>query len=234
MFKLGLIAILIIVVLGGATYLAFPIIQKFIPGKSDLAPETQLSPDSPQTESIIDTTSPQSSSTPTPSLLPTPQPNDLLGRIKALEQVVLVLQSQKTPAPAPVPSSTTTIINNAGPTIYYIPIGVGGYTSNTTWGNITEQQITIDTGNFPGYKSARLVVQMRTINALGTGYAILYNTSNNSQISGSQVSNVGSTASPAESGSFQLTQGRNSYILQAQQTGGQELSISFAYLKIFY
>lgn len=142
------------------------------------------------------------------------QITELKARVSALEKA--------TPAPA---ASTQSVV--------YIPLGAtsGLWGTNSDWLTASEYQISLDPSSYPSYTGMNLEVVFRLIESSGVGSARLFNATDNSVVSSSQVDTSSSTYVLQSSGSFKLATGTKTYKLQVKTTG-KEMYIQSARLKV--
>ncbi len=139
---------------------------------------------------------------------------ELKARVSALEKV--------TPGAA-ASSSQSTI---------YIPMGSGtGPWTNTDWFTLGEYEISLDPSSYPGYTGMSLEVNFRLVDPTGTGSVRLYNTTDSSVVS-SQLDTVSTSFSLKTSSIFKLAGGQKTYKLQVKSSGGKELYIQSARIKV--
>jgi uncharacterized coiled-coil protein SlyX len=165
-------------------------------------------------------------------------------RIKSLEAAIANLKSQvdklsqakSTPLAnntsfvkvTPSPSTTT-----KNPPVY-IPLGVNGQAGDQDYYTLDTFEVTIDSGDYKGYKNAQLEVDMKLSEQAGTGYSRLLNATDNTPVSSSDVSTTSDKFNWQSSGAFQLGSGRKTYRLQVKNTDGKVLFVESARLKISY
>lgn len=140
---------------------------------------------------------------------------ELKARISALEKT--------TPAPASSGSKSP----------LYIPLGAsGGPWNDSNWFTLNEYQASINPDNYSGYSSMQLEVNFRMGEAANTGYARLYNISDSSAISLSDVSTTSSTFGLQTSSTFKLPSGQKTYTIQIKSGTGKELFVQSARIKV--
>lgn len=140
---------------------------------------------------------------------------DLKARVQVLETA--------TSAPASV----------SQPTIY-IPMGssAGPWTS-TDWSTLDEYVISLDPGSYPGYTGMVLEVNFRVADPAGTGSVRLYNVTDSSVLS-SQLDTTSTSFSLQATSSFKLAAGPKTYKLQVKSSGGKDLYIQTARIKVSF
>lgn len=145
------------------------------------------------------------------------QATDLKARVSALESRGTTTTAQTTAAKqAPL----------------YIPVGSGQVSfADQNWTSLGIYQVQIDTGQYSGYKSMQLEVNLRLNQPGGAVYARLYNSSDNSAIS-SEVSSPSTSSALITSATFTLPSGQKTYILQAKSSAGTQAFIETARIKV--
>jgi hypothetical protein len=139
---------------------------------------------------------------------------ELKARVSALEKV--------TPGVAALSSQST----------IYIPIGSAtGPWTNTDWSILGEYEISLDPSSYPSYTGMNLEVNFRLVDPTGTGSVRLYNTTDSSVVS-SQLDTVSTSFSLKSSAAFKLAGGQKTYKLQVKSSGGKELYIQSARIKV--
>ncbi len=146
-------------------------------------------------------------------------------RLKALEAASLELKSRV----AVLEKPSTAPDQQKFP--LYIPLGTGGTSGDQNWITIPTYEVTFDTGDYPGFTGIVLEVNMKLNQASGTGYARLYNSTNNVAIS-SELSTTSDKYGWFTSSGFTLSSGKKTYQLQLKSSSGTEISIQNARLKV--
>lgn len=145
------------------------------------------------------------------------QDTDLKARVSALEKA--------TPAPAASSSQSTV----------YIPLGSGGGPwANQNWYSTPEYTFSLDPANYPNYKAMYLEATFRMIEKAGTASIRLYNSTDSSAISTSQVDTTSDSFSTVSSSSFTLPSGSKTYALQIKSTEGKNLYLQTARIKVSF
>lgn len=182
----------------------------------------------------------------------------LEDRVKTLESVVTKLVTQvnnlKSPVPTSTPASSSNLdaavtelkarvsaLEKAAPapqvssanSIMYIPLGSGGSWTDTDWRTLSEYEVSLDPANFPGYSGMVLEVTFRLDDPSGTASVRLYNVTDSSATS-SQLDSTSSTFASKSSLSFKLASGTKTYRLQVKSTGGKNLIIQSARIKVTF
>ena len=140
---------------------------------------------------------------------------ELKVRVSALEKA--------TPAPA-VTSPASTM---------YIPLGSGGSWTDTDWRTLSEYEVSLDPANFPNYTGMSLEVTFRLDDPSGTASVRFYNVTDSSATS-SQMDSTSSTFTSKSSSSFKLVTGVKTYRLQVKSTGGKNLIVQTARIKVSF
>lgn len=181
--------------------------------------------------------------------LPSPKNNTLEERVKALESSITIVNKKidvltetlsktssttSNPVVTPIPTSAASPTSSTtGAKSVYIPIGYGGSSKATSdFQSVTEQEITIDTANYPGYKNAYLEVNLKIDNANGIGEARLFNTTDGTALLGSLISTTSGSYSNKTSGAFNLTNGSKKYNLQLKSSTGYTVSVQLTRIRI--
>lgn len=158
---------------------------------------------------------PKVSSTSSPASSLDASVTELKSRVSALEKA--------TPVPQAFSQSTV-----------YIPMGAtSGLWSNSDWLTISDYQISLDPGSYPGYTGMNLEVIFRLIESSGVGSVRLINTTDNTVVSSSQVDTSSSTYVLQSSSLFKLATGTKTYKLQVKITG-KEMYIQSARLRVSF
>lgn len=143
----------------------------------------------------------------------------------ATELTVRVANLEKaSPAPASGTSSKTTV---------YIPLGAGGSWADVDWHSLTEYEISLNPDNFPLYTGMSLEITFRLVESAGIGSVRLYNVSDSSSVSG-QLDTTSTSFNLQSSSSFKLPSGTKTYRLQVKSTGGKDLFIQSARIKVSF
>lgn len=149
------------------------------------------------------------------------QIGDLNGRINTLE-------GKPTTSASPTPSPQSTAKQ---PTIY-IPFGGSASEGDRNWFSVEAFEISLDPNNFPGYTGVRLEVNAKLSEPVGTGNFRLYNQTDGSAVSGSDVSTTANKFTLLTSSSFKLPSGTKTYKFQIKSTEGYQAIVNQARLKV--
>lgn len=159
-----------------------------------------------------------------PISTPDPKLNTLEAQVTELKARVSALE-KATPAPASANSSQSTL---------YIPLGSGGGPwGNTDWYSTSEYEISLDPGSYPNYKGMVLEVTFRLVEAAGTGYVRLYNSSDSS-VTSSELTTTSTSFTLQTSSSFKLASGSKTYKLQVKSSQNKDLFIQSARIKVSF
>jgi hypothetical protein len=240
MFKVVLVLIVPVIIAVGLIYLFILRDSATLPNLSDKGESDSLT--------AFSATSSTDSASETSLALPTPKDSSVSERVKTLEASVDILNKKvdaltlnlsriagpsASPVTTPNPTTTTTSSNTAKS--IYIPIGFGGSSTATSdFESIGSQEVTIDSGNYSGYKQAVLEVNFRIKDSNGTGEARLFNATDGTALLGSVVSTTSSTFATKSSGAFNLSSGSKKYTLQLKSTTGYSVDVQLARIRIDY
>lgn len=238
MIRLALVAAIFLAIVGGIVFAS----RGFLLNKSATAvPEVQpqevpLSTESGQlTNQVYDLIEqgqkPLQAETPSNNT----QVAELTARVRTLETAVLdlraqirALQSSGTDATTTTTATSTTA---AKPPIY-IPLNFNGQVTSQTYSVLPNQTLTINPGDYPGYSSMVLIVQLQAYQGSGTAYAQLVNTTNNAAVNGSEVTTSNYQFVQLVSDSFSLPAGSQPYGIQMKNTTGYPAIIQNAMIKV--
>lgn len=161
-----------------------------------------------------------------------PSTDVLEQRIKVLEVTAADLQAKVNQL------ETGTSPSNPSSTPYpkqapvYIPLGGGTSANSTAWVGLDGYIVNINPADYPGYKSMQLEVNVRLIEAVGNANVRLYNQTDNSPISGSNVSTNSTSYTLLTSSGFSVSPVAKTYQLQVQSTTGYEMDIQNARIRV--
>lgn len=150
------------------------------------------------------------------------------SRVSTVEGVVTELKARVSAleknSPAPLPTGSKYPL--------YIPLGSsGGPWGNQDWNTVNEYEASVNPDNYSGYSGMQLEVNFRLIEAAGTGYARLFNVSDNSSVA-SEVSTTSTAYGLHTSSTFKLPSGTKTYRLQVKSTQGKDLYVQSARIKV--
>jgi hypothetical protein len=161
----------------------------------------------------------------------------LEASMSALNERIDTLASQKgvtvprvanlTPTPAPVAATYT------GPKVVYIPLGGSGGSVNTlnVYGDVTTTETIIDSGSYPGAKGVYLEADISIYQGNGTAFARLFNKTDGIALN-SEVSTNSENYSLKTSGSFSLSSGKKTYLIQLKTNTGYAAQLNTARLRV--
>ncbi len=157
---------------------------------------------------------------------------DLTGRVDKLEENSPGIGgSGATPAPTPAP---TTAAATSKQSTDYIPMGPGTTSISTDWTIVDYPEVEIDPANFSGYTNMYLEVTFKLLHGNGTGYVRLFNKTDGTAVTNSDVSTSSSSYTSVVSGGFKLVSGKKTYRLQLKSLSGYEVSVQFARIRVDY
>lgn len=240
MIRILLLGVIMLAVVGGVGYFIFfqkPSINEPNVTGFDLRNLTSKTSSSTESGNLVDNLiRPSKTPKPTSKVSSTgSSSSNVENRIEVLENTVIQLQTrvaileQTSPSPAAQQSSST---SNKYP--LYIPLGSGGQAGDKGWFSVNQYQVSIDPGQYPGYTSMQLEVNLRLLQKSGTGYARLFNSSDNSAVSSSEVSTTTDQFGLFTSSGFTLTSGSKIYKMQIKSSEGVELQIESARIKVIF
>ena len=154
-----------------------------------------------------------------PNTAPDPKLNTLEAQVTELKSRVSALE-KATPAP-----------QTASQSVIYIPLGAGGVWTNTDWQSLPEYEISLNPDNFPNYSGMTIEATFRLDDPSGTASVRLYNMTDSSATS-SQLDSTSTTYTLKSSSSFKLASGTKTYRLQVKSSGGKNLFIQTARIKV--
>lgn len=142
---------------------------------------------------------------------------ELKVRVSALEKS----------APAPAASSSKYPA--------YIPLGSSGNSwNNQDWVAISDYKVSVNPDDYPGYSGMQLEVNFRLNEPSGTASVRLYNQTDASSVSSSQVDTTSTTFDLQSSGIFKLSSGQKTYTLQVKSSGVKDVFIQSARIKVSF
>lgn len=167
------------------------------------------------------------------------QATDLNQKLNSLEQKVSSLESSNSALVSKINSlqypTGTTAQSEGKKSPVLLPINPGGNVDSTSWINLTSGSITINPADYPGYKSAFLIINLSVNVGQGTAYARLVNSQNGLAIIPSSVSTNSYLPVSLTSPAFQLPPGSNSYTVQLYtQVPGYPAQAGDSFLQITY
>ncbi len=159
----------------------------------------------------------------------TQAPSGLDSRLSAVESAVTELKARVSALEKATPA---TAVSSASSTMY-IPLGSGGSWTDIDWRTLSEYEVSLDPANFQSYTGMTLEVTFRLDDPSGTASVRLYNVSDSSATS-SQIDSTSSSFASKSSSSFKLATGTKTYRLQVKSTGGKNLIIQTARIKVSF
>ena len=150
------------------------------------------------------------------------------SRVANIETAVTELKARVSALEKVTPSSTSV---SSQPTIY-IPMGsTAGPWTNTDWLTLNEYEISLDPANYLGYTGINLEVNFRLVDPAGTGSVRLYNVTDAGVVS-SQLDTSSTSFGFKTSATFKLSTGQKTYKLQVKSSGGKDLYIQSARIRV--
>lgn len=149
------------------------------------------------------------------------QISDLNSRLTKIEQPQVV--SSFSPSPSASSTSHSSI---------YIPLGPTASSANKDWYSLEGFVISLDPANFSGYTGMKLEIVGKLSQAAGTGSYRLYNETDSSGISLSEVLTTGDKYTLLSSSSFKLATGAKTYRLQIKHSLGYETWVQSSRIKV--
>ncbi len=136
-------------------------------------------------------------------------------------------------------SGTSTIQASSTPTqtsksTQYIPLGSGGNFTDRVYANFGGYIANIDPSSYPGYTGMQLEVSLRLNQPGEKVKARIFNSTDGSAISNSEVSTTSTSYVLLTSSNFTLPTGNKTYQMQVQSTDGVETFVQTARIKINY
>lgn len=152
-------------------------------------------------------------------------------RLKNLETSVNSLKADVASLKSPTsPTSQTSSSTKKSP--IYIPLGSGGTTTDKNYYGMGGYQVSIDPADYPGFSSMQLEAVLNLNEAVGTINARLYNSTNSSVVSNSDVSTSATTPTLVTSYGSTLPSGKKTYVLQVQSTQGYQANVQSARIRV--
>ena|SRR3989344_1612796 len=153
-------------------------------------------------------------------------------RLKAVETAIVDLKVRITSLEKGTTQTTTQTTTISSPPLY-IPLGSSGSTSSQAWINMDTYQITLNPGDYSGYKNMQLEINFRRNQPGNSVYARLYN-STDSTATSSEISTTSTSFVWMSSSGFTLPAGAKTYVLQLKVPDGTEAFIQNARIKVNY
>lgn len=154
---------------------------------------------------------------------------DYTAQITDLQnQINLLKVSQATTATT---TNTTSSAPVTAKSAVYIPLGSGGPYNYRDWEALSAYEISLDPVDYPGYTNMQLEVIFR-LTQVGQAGVRLYNYTDGSVISGSDVYTSSDTFNLNTSTKFTLASGRKTYRLQVKSNETYDTIIQTARIKV--
>jgi len=149
-----------------------------------------------------------------------------------------IVEEKVAEAVAKIPTQKPSKISSSMPTVQpsskvtYIPLVSDGSTSETSWTDITPSDFYFNLTDYPGVKSARFEVYLKSKHQAGRIYLRLYDATNKRAVDFSDLSSSSESFELQRSSDLVIWQGNNLYRLQAKTLNGIEGYFKDAKLKI--
>jgi len=165
---------------------------------------------------------------------------ELEQRLQKLEQEVAGLTKEtveidfnpyKSLNLTPTAAPTATPVSKS---VFYIPLSGNTDGSSHDYSSVESVEVLLDPADFPGYSGMQLEVNIKMSEDVGTAYARLYNQTDGSAISSSEISTTAEKYTLLTSSSFKLPSGRKTYRLQIKSTNGYNIYLQNARLKVSF
>lgn len=242
MFKIFIITVLLIVVGTGIAAVSFLLPKNTSTGTTLQSTPRELG-DSPASQSskLVDAIN-QIIQTP-PPLIP--------GNLKSIEEHTRLLEStigvlQKrienleklnkvtnpltaSPTPSPTAQPSTTPVKKSP---IYIVLGNEITTISQTYTTVDAYGVSLNPADFEGYKNVQLEAFLDVPEVIGTAYARIFNTTDNKDMGGSEVSTKSRDFVLLSSDGFLLDSGKKSYYLQIKSSDGRLINVKNARLRV--
>lgn len=154
------------------------------------------------------------------------------SKISSLETTVLNLQTKINQLSGSQTTSTTSQLSSETKIPVYIPVGNAGPVGDRNYYDISGTEVSVNASDYPGFTSMQLEVNMKLSEAVGTGYARLYNVTDSSAVSGSETSVTSAQYSVVSSSGFKPSSGKKTYRLQLKSSEGKDLYAQNARLRV--
>lgn len=154
----------------------------------------------------------------------------LTDRLTILEQQVAQINVKLQASPSPAAAATSVKIP-----VVYIPIGsINENVTATSWVSFGQLTFSIDPADYPGYKTMQLIGDLRLNSAGGTAHARLYNDSDQSAVSNTEISTTSTTFSSLSSSTFTLPSSKKTYRLQGKSDTGDQIYLQNVKIKVSF
>jgi hypothetical protein len=162
---------------------------------------------------------------------PSPASSSTLeARVKSLEKEVADLKTAIKISPV-----ATTSVSPAPQSLkypLYIPLGLSGQTGDRNYVDIEAFEANLNPGDYNGYSSMQLLVNLKLAEQAGTARARLFNKTDKQPVPGSDVSTSNNDYTLLTSVGFKLPGGPKTYTLQVQSTEGITVDLQNARIKV--
>ncbi len=158
--------------------------------------------------------------------------------ISAVNKRIDTVASKQASQPvATLPLSTTALASSTtsytGPKTIYIPVGYGGSgTFTSDFGTVAGQEVTIDTGNYPGYKQMVFEASFRIYQGNGTAFVRLLNKTDGTAVLKSDLSTTSQDYLTKTSSGFTLAGGSKTYDVQVKSTTGYSVDLQLTRIRV--
>ncbi len=160
-----------------------------------------------------------------------PAPTNLDARLNNAESAITELKARVSALEQASPAPAAAVSGSKYP--LYIPMSAGGGPwTDQDWHTLTEYQTSVNSDNYSGYSSVQLEANFRLVEAAGTGSVRLYNVTDGTAVSNSQLDTTGTSFSLQASGTFKLPSGQKTYTIQVKSTLGTSLFVQTARIKV--
>ncbi len=132
-----------------------------------------------------------------------------------------------------VPTAVPTVTASTNKSPVYIPLGGGISNDDQNWSKDNLCcQISIDPADYPGYSNIQLEATTRVDSSGGEGHVRLYNVTDSTEISSSDIYTTSNQNSLITSNGFKLAAGRKTYGIQTKTTSSKTEYLQTARLKV--
>ncbi len=153
--------------------------------------------------------------------------NKRIDSVAGKQQTQPVSLIQSSSAPSSITAPTTGAKSN------YIPVGYGGSgTASSDFGNITGQEVTISTADYPGYKQMVFEASFRIFQGNGTGEVRLFNKTDGTAVLNSTLSTTSQDYATKTSTGFTISGGSKTYVVQAKSSTGYSVDLQLTRIRV--
>lgn len=155
-------------------------------------------------------------------------------RISILKQQLTVLQKrvEQLELSGSKSTATTTTQSASKVSTYVFSLGKGGSTVKNDWTTVDNLDITIDPSDYSGYKSMQLEVEVKVKDGNGKVFARLFNSSDGTSVSQSEISSSAFDYTWVTSSTFNLSSGKKTFKIQLKSLTGYEAFVQSARIKV--